>query len=716
MATQYDRARENFQLYSYCRESGHEDYLARTERNLKFYAGKQWSLDDLAVLAEDNRPHLTINEIFRTAQAVLGELSQHSADIRFTSYEDTHDKTAEALDKLYVHDAIIENDLDFLDHTVRLRGLLFGRGYYDIRVDFDENMQGKVKITAPRPQNIVLDPDIETVNTKDWPRFFRTRWMSYNQVSRTYGKAFAEQLKGQLNYYPQQDNEEISLHRLLSKRGMLYGQAQGVDDPNFPQYRFIEQQYRKEAFKDFFVDLDTGDMSEVPEDWDRDKVSYAIETFGLDVIKRRANTVGWLVTTGDLVAHDEDSPYNDFTLVPFMPYFIDGYTFGLIDQQIDPQRLLNKSLSQELHILSTTANSGWIVRSGALRNMSIEDLEEVGAKTGIVLEVDQLDGIEKIQPNTVPSGHDRLAQTGLQFVQSMGGANAAMFGEAAQQHVPGKALQEDLARGPVNLNTAIAAFFNTKRTLAQRFQSCVSQYYTETRVIRITDPMGMAQPPVTVNQMAPDGHMMNDLSAGRYFIHIVPSPARQSVEQFAFQQLKELRMDLGVMIPDDVLLSVASIPRRAEVIDRVRQLTGGEVSPEQQRQAELALEQMEADVAKSQAEVEGERASARLDLARAEKALADSQTDGQAVQAQLGFARLQSEHERGLRQIDQAERKEARKTALELTRLEVERLESDKDRSVDLQKAEKQAAAKKVAAKKSPAKKVAKKTPAKRKP
>jgi hypothetical protein len=707
--TEFDRARENFQLYSYCRENGHEDYLTRTERNLRFYAGKQWTAEELAALDQDNRPHLTINETFRTAQAVLGELSQHTADIRFTAYDDVYDKTADALDKLYIHDAVIANDLDFLDHTVRLRGLLFGRGYYDLRIDFDENMQGKTKITTPRPQNIVLDPDIESVNVSEWPRFFRTRWMSYNQVSRTYGKAFADQLKLQLAYQPKMDNEELSLHRMLSRRGMLYGQAAGVDDPNFPQYRFIEQQYRHEAFKDCFIDLETGDMSEVPEDMPKDRVNYLVQTLGVDVIKRRVQTVGWLVTTGDLVAHDQDSPYNEFTIVPYMPYFIDGYTFGLIDQQIDPQRLLNKALSQELHILSTTANSGWIVKAGNLLNMTIEELEEVGAKTGLVREVKEEGGVEKIQPNNVPAGHDRLAQTGLQFTQSMGGANAAMFGEAAQQHVPGKALQEDLARGPVNLFTAISSFFNTKRTLATRFHECVRQYYTETRVIRTTDPMGMPQAPVSINQPTPEGRLVNDVSQGKYFIHMVPSPARQSVEQFAFQQLKELRQDLGVMIPDDVLLSVASIPRRAEIIDRVRQLTGGEVSPEQQRMAELQLRQLEAETAKTEASVDTEAANAELAFARADKARSDAQTDNTAVQAQLGFARLEHERQRDRAQLDQEERKNNRATALELTRMEVERQEAAEERK---SKEKTEVAKAKVAAKSKP-KPAAKKKPAK---
>ena len=43
---------------------------------------------------------------------------------------------------------------------------------------------------------------------------------------------------------------------------------------------------------------------------------------------------------------------------------------------ISPQEQLNKISSQELHIVNTTANSGWVVESGSLSNMTEEELEE----------------------------------------------------------------------------------------------------------------------------------------------------------------------------------------------------------------------------------------------------------------------------------------------------------------------------------------------------
>lgn len=698
MSTEYDKARENFQLYSYCRENGHEDFLKRTETNTRFYAGRQWTDAELAVLAEDNRPHLTINEVFRTSMAVLGELQQHAADVRFSASNPEHDATAEALDALYVHTAS-QNNKEILDQKVRMRGLLFGRGFYDLRVDFEENLMGQVVITAPRIQNIVLDPNIDDEDVKTWPRFFRTRWMTHTDLALTYGKGVADAIKF-TQQHSTNDSEDRLLQHLLSRRSRLMGEAANREDKNLPQYRVIEQQYRVEAFRKMFVDPVTGDSSEVPEDWDREQIGRVSEQAGVVVVKRKVKTIKWMVTCDDYVLHDDYSPYNQFTIVPYLPFFIDGYTFGLIDQMIDPQRLLNKALSQELHILSTTANSGWKVKTGALRNMSIQELEHAGARTGLIMELDELDNAEKIEPNNVPSGYDNLARGAVEFIHNAGGANPAMFGTSATSEVTGKAITESLNRGPVNLSVPLTAFFNSNKELADRFRDCVRQYYTEERFIRVSDSLSGQAKEVAINQVDARGEILNDVTDGDYTSTILPAPARFSIEQNAFAQMVELRRDLGVMIPDDVLLSVSSLPKRSEVIARVREANGGDMSPEQQKMAQLELAAREAELTKMQADVEATQANTRLADARAERARSDAESDGKAMQAELGYARLASEHARDLQRIENDKRKTRASTAVELTRLEVEREEKAKDRVVAL----------KTKAAKPPAKKAAKKT------
>ncbi len=678
MANDYDKARENFQHYSYCRQNGHEDFIRRTDRCQRFFVGKQWSDQELSDLAADNRPHLTLNEIFRTSMAVLGELSQHAADIRFSAEDEEDDSTADALDRLYLHTAAL-NNMELLDQRVRMRGLLFGRGYYDIRVEFDTNMMGQIKITAPRIQNIVLDADIEDDDPTSWSRIFRTRWMSYNQLSLTYGAAVAKDMQLSNTVTPY-DSEDVQLQHLLSRRSRMFGSLPDNEDKNLPKFRLIEQQYRCEAFKDFFVDPETGDSSEVPENWTHNKIVHIREVTGVMVMRRRTSTIRWTVSCDDKVLHDADSPYNEFTIVPYMPFFTDGLTFGLIDQMIEPQRMLNKAISQELHILSTTANSGWKIKTGSLRNMTIQDLENVGARTGLILELDDIGNAEKIQPNTASSGFTNLASSAVEYIHNAGGATPAMFGNGATSEVSGKAIIESLNRGPVNMSLPLTSFFNSKRLLAARFQDLVSQFYTETRFVRSTDPNRKGGPTTAINQPDDNGSLFNDVTRGNYFIHILPAPTRFSSEQNAFAQMVELRRDLGVQIPDDILLGASSVPRRAEIIERVRQTTGGDISPEQQQMQQLELAARQAELAKAEADVRNQDAQTDLAAARAERARADSQVDGKQLQAQLGFARLSSEHARDVQRLEADKANQRDKTALELTRIQVDQTQAERDR------------------------------------
>ena len=66
------------------------------------------------------------------------------------------------------------------------------------------------------------------------------------------------------------------------------------------------------------VDVETGDVSEIPESWDHSKISYVLQNVdGLSTMKRKMKTVRWTATCEDMVLHDEDSLYKHFTLVPY---------------------------------------------------------------------------------------------------------------------------------------------------------------------------------------------------------------------------------------------------------------------------------------------------------------------------------------------------------------------------------------------------------------
>jgi hypothetical protein len=685
-------SRETYEIYRFYRDNGHDDVLDRMETAQLFYACDQWTQDEISKLKAQGRPHLTMNEIFRTMQAVLGEMSQQSVDIKFAPDGEGDEGVADAFDKLYMH-VSARNKMEALDNIVRMRGMVMGRGYYDVRMDFDNSMKGHIKVSAPRPQNIILNPEIESVDPNDWPDFFRVRLMSLNDIEMLYGDRAADDVKHAAtpNWV---DIEDRLFSPALKRRIMAGFDYTGADARNIRPYRVLERQYRDVKMKDFFVDPATGDMKEVPENWDRERINHLLNNYGLVIARRKAQTIRWRCVCDDVVLHDEDSPYSRFTIVPYMPFFIDGHTMSLTDHMIDPQRLLNKTLSQELHILNTTANSGWKVKSGALLNMTPEELEERGAETGLVAVLTEMDALEKIEANSMPTGHDTIVSRAIEFVRHLGGATDAMFGQT-RPDAAAKLQLANAARGPINLTLPISAFYFTKVTLAENIRDLIQTYYTEPRVVRITSETGQIGEPVYVNQPQSDAdQVLNDITVGEYMVQIVPGPARATIEQNAFDQLVKLK-ELGVVIPDSVMLRFAQIPKKVDIMKEIQE---GAAPPEQQEMMRLELEMLRAEVAKKVAEIAGVQSSSQLDQARATKALSDAQHDDKADRVRLEQARLSSEHVRGMEQIKTLRRNHSVDASLKLIELNNDKEQMAQKAADDKKKAAKPTTPKKAKA------------------
>jgi hypothetical protein len=271
------------------------------------------------------------------------------------------------------------------------------------------------------------------------------------------------------------------------------------------------------------------------------------------------------------VLFDDWSPYKTFTLVPYFPYWRRGKPFGMVRNLISPQEQLNKISSQELHIVNTTANSGWVVESGSLTGMTADDLEEHGAETGLVLEYNR--GSQppaKIPPNQIPTGLDRISQKAAANIKTISGISDAMLGTDSPE-VSGIAIQAKQNRGVLMIQVPLDNLKKTRHYLAEKILELVQSYYTEERVIQITDEEDPYQPkvPMPINQMTPEGRIINDLTLGEYEVVVNDSPARDNFDEVQFAEAIELRK-VGVPIPNDLIVRYSHLAKKAEIADRIR--------------------------------------------------------------------------------------------------------------------------------------------------
>jgi len=314
----------------------------------------------------------------------------------------------------------------------------------------------------------------------------------------------------------------------------------------------------------------------------------------------------------------------------------------MVRNLVSPQEQLNKISSQELHIVNTTANSGWIVETGSLSGMTADDLEEHGAETGLVLEFNRGSTPPgKIPPNQIPTGLDRIAQKAAFNIKQISGVNDSMLGTDSAE-VSGIAIQAKQNRGAMMIQVPLDNLTKTRQYLAEKVLNLIQAYYTEERLIQITDESDPMQPtkPMRLNEITPEGLVINDLTLGEYDVVVGTSPARDTFEEMQFAEAIQLRQ-VGVPIPDDLIVEYSHLARKGDIAQRIRMMQGTEPpTPEQaqlqQFQAEAAIRSTQLEIAKLEAEVQQLQSMAELNMAKAQ---------GNASEPSLRIADMESKIE-----------------------------------------------------------------------
>ena len=639
-------ATNQFERYERARDNGHLEYIETAKKCDAFYRGNQWDPADVASLDDEGRPALTINTILPTVNTVLGEQSTRRADVNFKPTGNGTQEIANVLNKLYLQISA-NNKLDWLEGTVFADGLIQDRGYFDVRIDFTDHIQGEVRISTKDPLDILIDPDAKEYDPKTWNEIFETKWMSLDQIEEQYGQKPADRLRVAAEYGNTMGQDSVEYEETRygdTYSGVEYNQSSTTNPEENRQLRavrVIERQYYQLKECTYYVDRVTGDMRPVPTNWGKRKRDKFADDYGLDILTRQDRKVRWTVTADKVVLHDDWSPYECFTIVPYFPYWRRGRPFGMVRNLISPQEQLNKISSQELHIVNTTANSGWIVENGSLNGMTADDLEEHGAETGLVLEYNRGSSPPaKIPPNQIPTGLDRISQKAAANIKQISGISDAMLGTDSPE-VSGVAIQAKQNRGALMIQVPLDNLQKTRQYLAEHILRLVQAYYTEERLIQITDEADPMKPevPLRVNAVTPEGDVINDLTLGEYKVVIGTMPTRDNYDEVQFAEAIQLRQ-VGVPIPDDLIVDYSHLAKKGEVAKRIRIMQGMEPMSEEQAQiqafqAEAEIKKIQLEIAKMEAEVQNLQSLSQLNMAKAQETTADPQIKVAEIQSKM---------------------------------------------------------------------------------
>jgi len=627
---------DTFTRYARARDGGHTKFIEKSDKCERYFAGDQWEASDRAILEAVRRPVLTINKILSTIANILGEQINNRAEISFRPRSGAPSATAEVLTKVFKQISD-NNQLDWKRSDMFADGIISSRGFLDVRMGYGDSATGEVQIENINRKNVIIDADADEYDPDSWSEVFTTKWVTADDIAVNYNKADAELLRNRDNSAFPYGYDSIQMNRDRFGEGQYPAYTGSSDDSDvLRSVRVIERQHRVLDKQKFFLSPQTGDMRPVPEEFDRNKIALFVDNYGFQVVNKLVRRIKWTVIADNVVLHDEFSPYKHFTIIPYFPHFRYGKTIGLVENLLGPQELLNKTTSQELHIVNTTANSGYKIKAGALTNMTPQELEEKGAQTGLVIELNDMEGLEKITPNVVPSGLDRISYKAEESIKTISGVSDSMQG-MDRADVAAKAIQAKRQAGSTNLVKPLDNLGRTDFFLARNILDLVQEFYTEERLMTITHDQTTNEPETfSINQPNPQSQdeyeqseedagpyqeIINDLTLGEYDVVVSSVPRRETMEDSQFEQAMALR-EAGVLIPDNVIIDASRLNNKKDII---KQMQGDQTSPEALAAKELQSRGQQAEVAKTEGDAASKHADAGLKQAKAGEATVRAQ-------------------------------------------------------------------------------------------
>lgn len=589
-----------------------KDWLETAKEDIDFKNGKQWTEEDSATLRGQNRPVLTFNQIKPIVKLITGHLIQNNARITVTPEGGEDQQFSDVSDKL----------IDFIDEEAQLNfnlgyqfqgGETCGRGWIEFYYDYSEDpIFGQLRSQYLSYSQVFDDPNGTAYDlNRDRAYIFKVVKKTKAQLKELCPKK-VDVIEGLT------DDTEA---RLMSQTGptAIEGDANnyGLDKRksrtglNTPDPGPLDKSGKNKVFTTLeywrvkYVDkwcvyfADKGDMplfdSEDEANAEIEKRRAEFEAAGgpaeewiTKTVKRKRREMWVAIKAGGELLADGKSPmepsYNGY---PFFQFIADWSPeadneneriMGMVRALKDPQREKNKARSQYLHILNTSANSGWIIDDDAMADDKKQQLRDFGAVPGIVVQKKRGSEVTKISP-TDPSYAQQLREKAASDdFKTVSGINADLMSVDTSNAPSGKAIALRIRQAITILEPDFRNFRYTKKLIGQFLFKVIPTLFDVAKIKKV----------LGVNYLQgagiDDTHLkayLITLEDGRYNVRIAEHGDTKTLREETFEDLMNM-VSNGMPIPFEIMADFMTFPNKDEVIKKVQ------ANQAQQQQAAIA--------------------------------------------------------------------------------------------------------------------------------
>lgn len=570
------------------------------------YHGRTWTREDRAILEDEKRPVLEINEIKRVVNMITGLERNTPVMMRVYPEQSNSAVVSAALDALGNYQW---HQLEGADVRAEcfLDGVIAGRGHiiFGLRT---EKFLPELSMLSADPRMVHFDPDAMGYDPSDDADYMIIeRWFSKERLKAMWPDR-ARELEDMVR---SQTADEYGEH--LTWPDQFTSRRPGHDyqagpwqhmDRNGDRLQVLEWYRRKLNTVYRIFDPHSLKVIDFDRPKDQDEALQAIESnapefaarlmaFKLQTLKmQRAVLVG-----GELVTENGDSPYREemgFPIATFKAHHAGRETTSVVNDLLDPQRQMNVTYSNMLNIMTKVANAGMFLPEQS--GVTEEEATEFMGKTGGVLKFRYPFRPELNNPAQAMPAHMFDLEWNRGLMQELSGATQALMGVAPSNIESGVGVDLLQRSGVAVLQMLYSNMIRTEKRAYQKLLHLIQDFMPvpeEVEVLgdRITQRL---------QQLAPDQAMMqvgdirflrtaalgeiNSLRTLKYNVRVERGPVTTTQMEYWTQFAIQLAQQLGPeVIPPEAIVEMSNYPFKQEVLQRIEA-----VREMQEQQAALA--------------------------------------------------------------------------------------------------------------------------------
>lgn len=526
-----------------------------------YYDGDQWTPEEQYEIESRGQQPTVINTVQPTVDMVRSIELDRKADIQVVGREESDGGKAQLLTALLKH-AFDTCNFEYYHSECFREALIGGRSWIECGIRQDETGRDVISIDHVPWENVFLDPHSRKPDASDARFIIRVKWIDRDIVKRLYpdsdqviDSVFSDDYHGQ-EYAAQMD----SAGRDMSSRGFYY-------DTRNNRIKVCECWYSMPEYR---------------------TVSVTDERTGRPTERRiLKNVIHYVVFSDEVILQGSatsDSANVDelgIDMYPLIPIHCardrDGRPRGIVAGLISIQDQINKLDSK---FLWTIATNRLIAEEGAVRDLE-EAREEMQKPDGLVVLNDG--GLSRVRVDDKYRDLSYLSAH-LNFLlsteQRISGINDSMLGMGSSGERSGVMQATRISQGAAMQSSVLESLYFSKQRIALVCLRLMGRYYTDWRVIRITQPNGMSDE-YQFNVPAQDGSggLLNEIGDTLHYDVVL-----KRVQPFTTMRERTLQMfsevfKTGVIPPQvagKLMLMLADIPNREDLIMEVENFYKGQ--------------------------------------------------------------------------------------------------------------------------------------------